>query len=99
MKKSKSRKKLKKIILELAGICLAVLFFVLLAGFGRTAPENPMEEGKADASRMYLTSSTLAMDEKQLAGVENANISSGGTGNSAETQEEEQEEEQPEQTE
>ncbi len=78
---------------------LAVLFFAFLAGFGRTAPDNPMEDGNADASRMYLTSSTLAMDEEQLANVENANISSGGAKGAApeEEQEEEEQEEQQEQ--
>lgn len=95
MKKADLKKSIKKTAAALAGVILTVLFLLLLTGFGQTAPENPMEEGQADASRMYLTSSTLAMDEELLAGVENANISSGGDGGTAqqETQEQQPEEE------
>ena len=45
---------------------------------------------------MYLTSSTLAMDQEQLAGVENANINSGESGSEAEQEEEEEQQEQQE---
>ena len=92
----RKQNKIRKAGAAAAILGLAVLFFAFLAGFGRTAPDNPMEDGNADASRMYLTSSTLAMDEEQLANVENANISSGGAKGAApeeEQKEEEQEEE------
>lgn len=48
---------------------------------------------------MYLTSSTLAMDETQLADVENANINTGEEGHkeAQEEKEKEQEEDQAEQ--
>ena len=79
----RKQNKIRKAGAAAAILGLAVLFFAFLAGFGRTAPDNPMEDGNADASRMYLTSSTLAMDEEQLANVENANISSGGADSAA----------------
>ena len=94
----RKQNKIRKAGAAAAMLGLAVLFFAFLAGFGRTAPDNPMEDGNADASRMYLTSSTLAMDEEKLAGVENANISSGGAKGAApeKEQKEEQKEEQEE---
>ena len=64
----------KKKLRSIAAAGMAVLFLVLIFLFGRTAPENPMETKNSDASHMYLTSSTLAMDQEKLAGVENANI-------------------------
>lgn len=94
---NKKKENMKKIVGTLAGIGLAVLFFMLLTFYGKTAPENPMKNGEADASHMYLTSSTLAMDKEKLASVENANISSGDSENQAE--EEQQEEEQQEEEE
>ena len=66
MKEKRIGEKGRKIVGTLAGVGLAVLFFVFLLGFGKTAPENPMEDQKADASHMYLTSSTLAMDKDCL---------------------------------
>lgn len=96
MKHLKNREKLKKTGAALAAVCMAAVLCVLLAVSGHTAPENPMENQEADASRMYLTSSTLAMDKEQLASVENANISSGGTDSAVEQEEEQQEEEQQE---
>ena len=89
----------KKAAGALAGLGLAVFFFILLFGFGKADPENPMENTTADASHMYLTSSTLAMDKEKLASVENANISSGGSENQAQQEEEQQEEEEQEQEE
>ena len=91
MRKPVFGKKARKMGAALAVTGLAVLFFVLMTGFGHTAPANPMEDQEANASRMYLTSSTLAMDQEELEGVENANINSGGNGE--ETQQEDQEEE------
>ena len=98
MKKPDRRKEnRKKAAGALAGLGLAVFFFILLFGFGKADPENPMENTTADASHMYLTSSTLAMDKEKLASVENANISSGGSENQAQQEEEQQEEEEQEQ--
>lgn len=97
MKEKRIGEKGRKIVGTLAGVGLAVLFFVFLLGFGKTAPENPMEDQKADASHMYLTSSTLAMDKEALADVENANISSGGSKESVEEEKEEQQEQQDQQ--
>lgn len=99
MKRHKMKETLKKIGAASAAVCLAALFFIMLAVSGHTAPENPMEDKDADASRMYLTSSTLAMDETQLADVENANINTGEEGNkeAQEEKEKEQEEDQAEQ--
>ena len=91
MKNNKFRQKIKKTGAALASVCLAAVLMFLAAGFGHTAPENPMASQEADASRMYLTSSTLAMDQEQLAGVENANINSGESGSEAEQEEEEDE--------
>lgn len=100
MKKPDKRKEnRKKAAGALAGLGLAVFFFILLFGFGKADPENPMENTTADASHMYLTSSTLAMDREKLASVENANISSGGSENQAQQEEEQQEEEEQEQEE
>jgi len=93
MKNNKFRQIIKKTGAALASVCLAAVLMFLTAGFGHTAPENPMASQEADASRMYLTSSTLAMDQEKLASVENANISSGGA-DSAAAQEKEQEEQQ-----
>ena len=93
MKNNKFRQIIKKTGAALASVCLAAVLMFLAAGFGHTAPENPMASQEADASRMYLTSSTLAMDQEKLASVENANISSGGA-DSAAAQEKEQEEQQ-----
>ena len=88
MKKPDRRKEnRKKAAGALAGLGLAVFFFILLFGFGKADPENPMENTTADASHMYLTSSTLAMDKEKLASVENANISSGGSENQAQQEE------------
>ena len=99
MKKPDRRKEnRKKAAGALAGLGLAVFFFILLFGYGKSDPENPMENTTADASHMYLTSSTLAMDKEKLASVENANISSGGSENQAQQEEEQQEEEEQEET-
>lgn len=70
-------KKVNKPVTTAAVIFLLLLLFVLLTGQKSVSPSNPMDEQEADASTMYLTSSTLAMDESLLDGVENANISSG----------------------
>lgn len=100
MKKPDRRKEnRRKAAGALAGLGLAVFFFILLFGFGKADPENPMENTAADASHMYLTSSTLAMDKEKLASVENANISSGGSESQAQQEEEQQEEEEQEQEE
>ena len=83
----------KKKLRSIAAAGMAVLFLVLIFLSGRTSPENPMETKDSDASHMYLTSSTLAMDQEKLAGVENANIHTGDTENSVSEQEQKQEEE------
>ena len=77
----------KKKLGSIAAAGMAVLFLVLIF------LENPMETKNSDASHMYLTSSTLAMDQEKLAGVENANIHTGDTENSVSEQEQKQEEE------
>lgn len=95
MSRHKKGRTLKKIGAALLAVLLAALFFVLLAGFGHTAPDNPMEDKEADASRMYLTSSTLAMDKEQLEGVENANINAGEEGDAQEEEQNQETEETP----
>ena len=55
----RKQNKIRKAGAAAAMLGLAVLFFTFLAGFGRTAPDNPMEDGNADASRMYLTLSLI----------------------------------------
>lgn len=92
MSRRKKGRTLKKIGAALLAVLLAALFFVVLAGFGHTAPDNPMKDKEADASRMYLTSSTLAMDKEQLEGVENANINAGEEGDAQEEESQETEE-------
>ena len=57
----------KKKLGSIAAAGMAVLFLVLIFLSGRTSPENPMETKDSDASHMYLTSSTLAMDQEKLA--------------------------------
>lgn len=73
------------------------LVLALMISFGKTAPENPMDRNRADASRMYLLSSTLDMDMDQLANIGNANINAGDSANQAEQEEQQQEEEKQEQ--
>lgn len=86
-------KKHKNIWHSCVAVGLILLLFVVLLGQNKIAPENPMEQDDAEVSRMYLTSSTLAMDESVMAGVENANINSGEQSSDDELNEEEQEEE------
>lgn len=89
----------KKTFIACAVVLGILLLFVILMGWNKGKPENPMDE-EADASRMYRTTSTLAMDESLLEGIENANISSGGEETTQEKgQEEEKKEEQEEQQE
>ena len=45
------------------------------------SPIVDMEKENADPSRMYVTSSSLAMDESLLDSVENANINTGNQEN------------------
>ena len=56
---SRNRKNKKKITGALAGAGIVALVLALMISFGKTAPENPMDRNRADASRMYLLSSTL----------------------------------------
>lgn len=49
MKRHKMIETLKKIGAASAAVCLAALFFIMLAVSGHTAPENPMEDKDADA--------------------------------------------------
>lgn len=81
-------KKVNKPVTTAAAVILLLLLFVLLTGQNKVSPANPMNEKEADASMMYLTSSTLTMDESLLDGVENANINSGS--NDSEQREETQ---------
>ncbi|WP_455190512.1 hypothetical protein [Eubacterium ramulus] len=94
---SRNRKNKKKIAGALAGVGIVALFLALMISFGKTAPENPMDKNRADASRMYLLSSTLDMDMDQLANIGNANINAGDSKNQAEQEDQQQEEEQQEQ--
>lgn len=94
---SRNRKNKKKIRGALAGAGIVALFLALMISFGKTAPENPMDRNRADASRMYLLSSTLDMDMDQLANIGNANINAGDSANQAEQEEQQQEEEKQEQ--
>ena len=94
---SRNRKNKKKIRGALAGAGIVALVLALMISFGKTAPENPMDRNRADASRMYLLSSTLDMDMDQLANIGNANINAGDSANQAEQEEQQQEEEKQEQ--
>ena len=87
---SRNRKNKKKIRGALAGAGIVALFLALMISFGKTAPENPMDRNRADASRMYLLSSTLDMDIDQLANIGNANINAGDSANQAEQEEQQQ---------
>ena len=87
---SRNRKNKKKITGALAGAGIVALFLALMISFGKTAPENPMDRNRADASRMYLLSSTLDMDMDQLANIGNANINAGDSANQAEQEEQQQ---------
>ena len=53
---SRNRKNKKKIRGALAGAGIVALVLALMISFGKTAPENPMDRNRADASRMYLLS-------------------------------------------
>lgn len=97
MREKRTGKKLKKLFAATAIILCVSLFFALLTGQTPGTLQNPMDQEQADASRMYLTSSTLAMDQSLLDGVENANISSGGGEDSQEDAQTEEEQEQQEQ--
>ena len=90
-------KKVNKSVITAAVVIIMLLLFVLLTGQNKVSPENPMEDKEADASEMYLTSSTLSMDESLLDGVENANINSGaGEGEQQEEEQQQESEEIPE---
>ena len=91
-------KKVNKSVITAAVVIIMLLLFVLLTGQNKVSPENPMEDKEADASEMYLTSSTLSMDESLLDGVENANINSGaGEGEQQEEEQQQESDEIPEQ--
>ena len=49
---SRNRKNKKKITGALAGAGIVALVLALMISFGKTAPENPMDRNRADASRM-----------------------------------------------
>lgn len=85
-------KKIKKPFMTVAAVILVLLLFVVSVTQNQAAPENPMEKENADPSRMYVTSSSLAMDESLLDSVENANINTGNQENQEEQEEEQQEE-------
>ena len=74
-------KKIKKPFMTVAAVILVLLLFVVSVTQNQAAPENPMEKENADPSRMYVTSSSLAMDESLLDSVENANINTGNQEN------------------
>ena len=78
--------------MTVAAVILVLLLFVVSVAQNQAAPENPMEKENADPSRMYVTSSSLAMDESLLDSVENANINTGNQENQEEQEEEQQEE-------
>ena len=78
--------------MTVAAVILVLLLFVVSVTQNQAAPENPMEKENADPSRMYVTSSSLAMDESLLDSVENANINTGNQENQEEQEEEQQEE-------
>ena len=59
-------KKIKKPFMTVAAVILVLLLFVVSVTQNQAAPENPMEKENADPSRMYVTSSSLAMDESLL---------------------------------
>lgn len=89
-------KKIKKPFMTVAAVMLVLLLFVVSVAQNQAVPENPMEKENADPSRMYVTSSSLAMDESLLDSVENANINTGNQENQEEEDEKQQEEEQDE---
>ena len=73
------------------------LFLALRFLLERQPRKIPWTGTGADASRMYLLSSTLDMDMDQLANIGNANINAGDSANQAEQEEQQQEEEKQEQ--
>lgn len=85
-------KKIKKPVTTALIILGLVLLFFLLAGSRRTNPENPMEEEEADASKMYVTASNLAVDESLLENIPNANITAAGITEELKEEEQKQEE-------
>ena len=59
------RKNNKKIRGALAGAGIVALFLALKISFGKTEPENTMDRNRADASQMYMLSSTIDLDMDQ----------------------------------
>ena len=88
----------KKTVIACAVVFGILLLFVILTRWKQGQPQNPMVQ-EADASRMYRTTSTLAMDKSLLEGIENANISSGGEEITEEKGKEEEKKEEKEQQE
>ena len=88
----------KKTVIACAVVLGILLLFVILTRWKQGQPQNPMDQ-EADASRMYRTTSTLAMDKSLLEGIENANISSGGEETTEEKGKEEEKKEEKEQQE
>lgn len=86
----------KKTVIACAVVFGILLLFVILTRWKQGQPQNPMVQ-EADASRMYRTTSTLAMDKSLLEGIENANISSGGEEITEEKGKEEEKEEKEQQ--
>lgn len=89
-------KKLKKPVTAAAALLGLFLLVLLLAKSNSTDPENPMEGEDANASRMYVTSSNLAVDESLLENIPNANISQAGATEDVRQQEEDKAQEQDE---
>lgn len=99
MKKSQKYGRLaKKTVIACAVVFGILLLFVILTRWKQGQPQNPMDQ-EADASRMYRTTSILAMDKSLLEGIENANISSGGEETTEEKGKEEEKKEEKEQQE
>lgn len=85
-------KKVNKPVTTAAILAGVVLLFLLLAESRSVRPENPMEE-EADASRMYVTSSQISLDESLLENVPNANLSQTDANEEMEQQQQENSEE------
>lgn len=77
---------------SLAGVLLALLLIVVYCLRFTGAPESPFDQGEAASSRMYVTSSRLAMDKSIMADMENANAEDSGETNQEQEQQEDEEE-------
>lgn len=80
--------KIKKPATTVLILLVLVLLSVFLIKSRRTDPQNPMDQKEADASKMYVTASNLAVDKSLLENIPNANISAESSKENLKEQEE-----------